>query len=109
MIKLVTEGDYTHLAGVIPGPPDTPYEGIYDGIGAGKGCISSCSCLWSYFKGGTFHLDVVIPDRYPFNPPKVGRCALLIIYEGQFMYGEFSSLGNRRGLLIQPMLPTHAR
>lgn len=39
--------DLTELVGTIKGPPDTPYE------------------------GGTFQLEIRIPDTYPFNPPKV--------------------------------------
>lgn len=35
------------LKGRIAGPPDTPYE------------------------GGVFHLEIKIPETYPFNPPKV--------------------------------------
>ena len=38
---------YTELKGEIAGPPDTAYE------------------------GGKFHLEIKIPDTYPFNPPKV--------------------------------------
>ena len=34
-------------AGVIHGPPQTPYE------------------------GGTFTLDITLPDAYPFEPPKL--------------------------------------
>ena len=41
------EKDVTKLKGIIAGPPDTPFE------------------------GGTYHLDIQIPDSYPFNPPKV--------------------------------------
>ncbi|GMT19828.1 hypothetical protein PFISCL1PPCAC_11125, partial [Pristionchus fissidentatus] len=37
----------THMKGTISGPPDTPYE------------------------GGQFELDIVIPQNYPFHPPKV--------------------------------------
>ncbi|KAL8140871.1 hypothetical protein V2J09_006892 [Rumex salicifolius] len=37
----------SHLVGTIPGPVDTPYE------------------------GGTFSIDVVLPDGYPFEPPKM--------------------------------------
>lgn len=35
----------THLKGTFPGPPDTPYA------------------------GGTFVVDIVIPDMYPFKSP----------------------------------------
>ena len=45
-IALVND-DLTELSGTIAGPPDTPY------------------------KGGTFHLEIKIPDTYPFNPPRV--------------------------------------
>jgi len=40
---------YTELKGEIAGPPDTPYE------------------------GGTFFLEIKVPETYPFNPPKVCR------------------------------------
>ena len=47
-IRLQLKGDsYMELRGEILGPPDTPYD------------------------GATFILDIVIPDTYPFNPPKV--------------------------------------
>ncbi|KAK0720252.1 ubiquitin-conjugating enzyme/RWD-like protein [Lasiosphaeris hirsuta] len=35
----------THLKGTFPGPPDTPYA------------------------GGTFQVDIIIPDMYPFKSP----------------------------------------
>jgi len=41
------DNDFTHLRGEITGPPDTPYE------------------------GGKFELDIIIPETYPFTPPKV--------------------------------------
>lgn len=37
--------DLTHLRGTFKGPPDTPYE------------------------GGTFEVDIRIPNEYPFRPP----------------------------------------
>ena len=48
LIKLdLLDESFSHLRGRINGPPDTPYQ------------------------GGTFELDIVIPETYPFNPPKV--------------------------------------
>ncbi|XP_013189427.1 ubiquitin-conjugating enzyme E2-22 kDa isoform X2 [Amyelois transitella] len=38
---------WTELKGEISGPPDTPYE------------------------GGTFLLEIKVPETYPFNPPKI--------------------------------------
>ncbi|RNA04782.1 ubiquitin-conjugating enzyme E2-22 kDa [Brachionus plicatilis] len=47
-IKLELLNDnFTELKGEIGGPPDTAYE------------------------GGTFQLEIKIPETYPFNPPKV--------------------------------------
>eukprot|EP00123_Amoebidium_parasiticum_P001562 comp12681_c0_seq1/m.7773 comp12681_c0_seq1/g.7773 ORF comp12681_c0_seq1/g.7773 comp12681_c0_seq1/m.7773 type:complete len:200 (-) comp12681_c0_seq1:480-1079(-) len=47
-IKLEMMGDsLTHLRGQLTGPPDTPYE------------------------GGVFRVKIVVPDMYPFVPPKV--------------------------------------
>lgn len=39
------QDDVTHLRGIFPGPPDTPYE------------------------GGTYKVDIKIPTDYPFRPP----------------------------------------
>eukprot|EP00045_Choanoeca_perplexa_P000272 m.13615 g.13615 ORF g.13615 m.13615 type:complete len:209 (+) comp10189_c0_seq2:103-729(+) len=46
-IILPDESNLLHLKGEIVGPPDTP------------------------FAGGCYELDIVIPEQYPFNPPKV--------------------------------------
>lgn len=46
-LDFAQEGKFTHLLGEIPGPDDTP------------------------FAGGTFKLDIIIPESYPFSPPKV--------------------------------------
>lgn len=51
-VELVND-TYTHLRGEIMGPPDTPYE------------------------GGIFHLEIKIPETYPFNPPLVS-CLLFV-------------------------------
>eukprot|EP00096_Caligus_rogercresseyi_P014090 TRINITY_DN6621_c0_g1_i1.p1 TRINITY_DN6621_c0_g1~~TRINITY_DN6621_c0_g1_i1.p1 ORF type:complete len:201 (-),score=63.90 TRINITY_DN6621_c0_g1_i1:411-1013(-) len=45
-LSLVND-DLTNLSGTILGPPDTPYE------------------------GGTYKLEISIPESYPFTPPKV--------------------------------------
>lgn len=37
--------DFTQLRGQFFGPPDTPYE------------------------GGTYHIEIKIPNEYPFRPP----------------------------------------
>lgn len=47
-MSLVPAGDnLTHLTATIPGPISTPYE------------------------GGTFKIDITLPDGYPFVPPKM--------------------------------------
>ncbi|XAR67860.1 Ubiquitin--protein ligase [Bertholletia excelsa] len=47
-ISIKPRGDsLTHLSGTIPGPLGTPYE------------------------GGTFNIDIVLPDGYPFEPPRM--------------------------------------
>jgi len=43
----VQEGNLRVLHGSIRGPADTPYE------------------------GGIFHVDITVPDSYPFEPPKM--------------------------------------
>ncbi|GBG28817.1 Ubiquitin-conjugating enzyme E2 27 [Hondaea fermentalgiana] len=46
-VRLVNDGDYTHLTGKIKGPSGTCYE------------------------GGIFSVDIEIPESYPFEPPKM--------------------------------------
>ncbi|KAH6772033.1 ubiquitin-conjugating enzyme 27 [Perilla frutescens var. hirtella] len=48
-IKVSPKGEtnLAHLLGTIPGPHGTPYE------------------------GGTFKIDITLPDGYPFEPPKM--------------------------------------
>ncbi|KAK9277893.1 hypothetical protein L1049_027450 [Liquidambar formosana] len=47
-IKVSPKADkLTHLIGTIPGPLGTPYE------------------------GGTFEIDIQLPDGYPFEPPRM--------------------------------------
>ncbi|XP_068617348.1 ubiquitin-conjugating enzyme E2-22 kDa [Battus philenor] len=45
-LELVNDS-WTELKGQIAGPPETPYE------------------------GGTFLLEIKVPETYPFNPPKI--------------------------------------
>jgi len=45
-IELVNDS-WSELRGEIAGPPDTPYE------------------------GGNFQLEILVPETYPFNPPKL--------------------------------------
>ena len=51
--SLVTDGDYMHWKGVINGPQGTAYE------------------------GGKFQIDIVLPNDYPFVPPKVHKSAII--------------------------------
>ncbi|KAI8430423.1 hypothetical protein MSG28_000700 [Choristoneura fumiferana] len=43
----LVNNSWTELNGSIAGPHETPYE------------------------GGTFHLEIKVPETYPFNPPKI--------------------------------------
>lgn len=45
MAQAANGSDLTHLLASFPGPPDTPYE------------------------GGTYIVDIKIPNEYPFRPP----------------------------------------
>ncbi|KVH95731.1 hypothetical protein Ccrd_002204, partial [Cynara cardunculus var. scolymus] len=47
MSLMPDDQDIRHLTATIPGPLSTPYE------------------------GGIFHLDITLPDGYPFEPPKM--------------------------------------
>jgi ubiquitin-conjugating enzyme (huntingtin interacting protein 2) len=44
---VVSDGNMTHLKGTFPAPPDTPYS------------------------GGTYVIDIQIPDQYPFKAPSM--------------------------------------
>lgn len=56
-IKVDLVGDsYTELKGEIAGPPDTPYE------------------------GGTFFVEIKVPETYPFNPPKASSLFFVILF-----------------------------
>lgn len=44
-VQLADGSDVTHLLASFPGPPDTPYE------------------------GGTYVVDIKVPNEYPFKPP----------------------------------------
>jgi len=46
-MELVDEGNLRKLRGTIDGPDDSPYQ------------------------GGTFTVDIELPDQYPFSPPKM--------------------------------------
>jgi ubiquitin-conjugating enzyme (huntingtin interacting protein 2) len=46
-LKEDNNNSLTHLTGTIPGPLATPYE------------------------GGNFNIDIVLPDGYPFEPPRM--------------------------------------
>ena len=49
--------------------------GLSSGEGGGCwGMLHAWCNVWFdiFLTGGTFYLDINIPDSYPFNPPKVG-------------------------------------
>jgi ubiquitin-conjugating enzyme (huntingtin interacting protein 2) len=58
---------YTELKGEITGPPDTAYE------------------------GGTFVLEIKVPETYPFNPPKVILKIVIKIFTAYFSCRSDSS------------------
>ena len=69
----------THLRGTVIGPPDTPFEGELNlCMHCDHMCYKSsvvdtlCRVIWYCpTVGGTYILDIKIPESYPFNPPKV--------------------------------------
>jgi ubiquitin-conjugating enzyme (huntingtin interacting protein 2) len=67
----VNPADLTHLKGTFPGPPDTPYA------------------------GGTFQIDIVIPDMYPFKSP-------LMKFDTKIWHPNVSSVTVSRGGAGQP-------
>ncbi len=81
------DDSYTQLRGEIGGPPGTPYE------------------------GGTFILDIKIPDTYPFNPPKVRYTCMQQIYKKNLntaakslIHYEYESLSSRVLVPFRPLL-----
>lgn len=69
-IKLdIINDNFTELRGEIAGPPDTPYEGLL------VFCFIYSQMKFVvklvYLTGGTFKLEIKVPETYPFNPPKV--------------------------------------
>ena len=54
MIDILNDS-LNHIKGIVNGPPDSPYA------------------------GGKFSLDIVIPESYPFQPPKVRNTFLSLI------------------------------
>lgn len=80
-IKVELVGDnFTELRGEIAGPPDTPYEGTLSVISIIMTLQNISDHITSFavlnhlfysFKGGRYHLEIKIPETYPFNPPKV--------------------------------------
>lgn len=65
-IKVDLVGDsYTELKGEIAGPPDTPYE------------------------GGTFFVEIKVPETYPFNPPKASLLFFVILFLVKYFFCMF--------------------
>mmetsp|Transcript_32135 Transcript_32135/g.55495 ORF Transcript_32135/g.55495 Transcript_32135/m.55495 type:complete len:150 (-) Transcript_32135:628-1077(-) len=62
-LRLVND-DFLHWRAIIPGPEDTP------------------------FSGGRFHLDIRVPQRYPFAAPKVAFLTKIFHPNVHFKTGE---------------------
>ena len=56
-VELV-DNSFLKLRGEIKGPPDTPFD------------------------GGKYILDITIPETYPFNPPKVSKIYICLVFCG---------------------------
>ena len=66
--------DLSHLQGSIEGPPDTPYE------------------------GGQYHIDILIPNDYPFRPPNMRFKTK--IWHPNVSSQTVSRSGSRLGLIL---------
>ena len=69
-------GDLTHLRASFPGPPDTPYE------------------------GGTYIVDIKIPQEYPFRPPQMS-------FKTKLWHPNVSSQTVRMNLATDVMFPVN--
>ena len=51
-------------------------------------CVSCVLCPPT--TGGTYLLDITIPESYPFNPPKVGHCVAVCVHHAVnvVVYGQ---------------------
>lgn len=89
--------NFTELRGEIAGPPDTPYEGTLTHLHNSDLAFDlfndlSLSTFHFIFKGGRYHLEIKIPETYPFNPPKVclpsGSCSVSLVSVS--LFSEFT-------------------
>lgn len=75
----VADGNLVHLKGTFPAPPDTPYA------------------------GGTYQVDIQIPDQYPFKSP-------IIRFDTKIWHPNISSqtVGPQTGAYLDPLLTLDA-
>ena len=61
------------------------YEAVF--VQFVKQCCTPDVTVWFVFflTGGTYYLDINIPDSYPFNPPKVGPAEEELMLEGEYI------------------------